>query len=79
MRDRTAGFKVMARKLFRPKFKLLAIAFEPVVRLMPNFECEKLGLVDGLFAQKSNEISGLKFGGGSFKNSHSSWYQNLPG
>ena len=48
--NRTAGLKVMAQKLFWPQTNFLAITFKPAVRLIPNFECGKIGMVGGLFA-----------------------------
>ena len=46
----TAGLKVMAKKFkFRPR-NFLAITFKPAVRLIPNFECEKICTFLGLFA-----------------------------
>ena len=49
--DRTAGLKVMAKKFLRPKLYFLAITFEAVVRLIPNFECEKICKILGLFVK----------------------------
>ena len=49
--NRTAGLKVMAKKI---KFRLrnfLAITFKTVVRLIPNFECGKICKILGLFAK----------------------------
>ena len=34
-----------------PKVNFLAITFEPVVRLSPNFESEKICMIHGLFAK----------------------------
>ena len=41
----------MAKKLPGPNLNFLAITFEPVVRLIPNFEVVKICRVDGLFAK----------------------------
>ena len=49
--NRTTGSKVMAKKLFWPQMNFLAITFEPVVGLIPNFEGVKICRVDGLFAK----------------------------
>ena len=44
--------KVMAKKLTfsQQKVNLLAISFEPVVRLSPNFESDKICTIHDLFA-----------------------------
>ena len=55
--NRTSGSKVMAKKLFWPKINFLAITFEPVVRLIPNFEGAKICKVDGLFAKAVKPLS----------------------
>ena len=49
--DRTAGLKVMAKKFLRPKLYFSAITFEAAVRLIPNFECEKICMFLGMFAK----------------------------
>ena len=43
----------MAKKLtsIQQKVDFLAITFEPVVRLSPNFESEKICTIYGLFAK----------------------------
>ena len=43
----------MAKKLTfsQQKVNFLAITFEPVVRLSPNFESEKICMIHGLFAK----------------------------
>ena len=49
--NRTAGSKVMAKKFKFWPSNFLAITFEPVVRLIPNFECRKICMFLGLFAK----------------------------
>ena len=50
----TPGSKVMAKKFFTfnlQKVNFQVITFEPVVRLSPNFESEKICMIHGLFAK----------------------------
>ena len=49
--DLTTGSKVIVKKLTfsQQKVNFLAISFEPVVRLSPNFESEKICMIHGLF------------------------------
>ena len=56
--NRTAGgLKVMAKKFKFWPSNVLAITFEPAVRLIPNFECEKICKVGGLFAKAVEPLS----------------------
>ena len=48
--DRSTGLKVMAKKLFQTQTNFLVITFKPVDQLIPNFECGKICMVGGLFA-----------------------------
>ena len=48
--NRTAGLKVMAKKFLRLKLYFLAITYKPAVQLIPNFECGKICMFFGLFA-----------------------------
>ena len=48
--NRTTDSKVIAKKFTLDQNNFLAITFEPVVRLIPNFEGGKICRVDGLFA-----------------------------
>ena len=60
----TSGSKVIAKKLTfsQQKVNFLFITFEPVVWLIPNFECGKICLVDGLFAKAvfKNKVARLE-------------------
>ena len=60
----TSGSKVKAKKLTfsQQKVNFLSITFEPVVWLIPNFECGKICLVDGLFAKAvfKNKVARLE-------------------
>ena len=49
--DRTTGSEVMAKKFISGQKNFLVITFEPVVRLIPNFEGGKICMGDGLFAK----------------------------
>ena len=46
----STGLKVMTKKLIFSQNKFLAITFRPAVRLIPNFECGKICMVGGMFA-----------------------------
>ena len=49
--NRSTGSKVMAKKFIYDQNNFLAITFEPVVRLSPNFEGTKICMVGGLLAK----------------------------
>ena len=64
--DRTTGSEVMAKKFICGQNNFLVITFEPVVRLIPNFEGAKICMVDGLFAKAvypSIQLPGTLFTG----------------
>ena len=49
--NRTPGLEVMTKKLFWPKTNFLTVTFQPVVILIPSFECGKICMVVGLLAK----------------------------
>ena len=53
----STGLKVMAKNFISAQNNFLAITFEPVVRLIPNFEGAKICKVDGLFAKAVKPLS----------------------
>ena len=55
--NRTTGSKVMTKKLFRHQINFLAITFEPVDRLIQNFEGAKICKVDGFFAKEVKPLN----------------------
>ena len=55
--DRTTGSEVMAKKFICDQNNFLVITFEPVVRLIPNFEGAKICMVDGLFSNAVQPLS----------------------
>ena len=55
--DRTTGSEVMAKKFISGQKNFLVITFEPVVRLIPNFEGAKICMVDGLFSNAVQPLS----------------------
>ena len=55
--NRSTGLKVIAKKLFWTKMNFLVITFKPVDRLIPNFECEKICMAGGLFANAVKPLS----------------------
>ena len=48
--NRSTGLKVVTKKFIFVQNNFLAITFKPVDRLIPNFECVKICMVGGLFA-----------------------------
>ena len=55
--DWSTGLKVMAKKLFPTQTNFLVITYKPVDRLIPNFECGKICMVGGLFANAVKPLS----------------------
>ena len=49
--------KSYGQNLFWSQINFLAITFEPVVRLIPNFEGAKICMVDGLFSNAVQPLS----------------------
>ena len=48
--NQSTGLKVMTKKFIFVQNNFLAITFKPVDQSIPNFECEKICMVGGLFA-----------------------------
>ena len=55
--DRSTGLKVMAKKLFPTQMNFLVITFKPVDQLISDFECRKICMVGGLFANAVKPLS----------------------
>ena len=55
--NRSTGLKVMTKKFIFVQNNFLAITFKPVDRLIPNFECVKICMVGGLFANALKPLS----------------------
>ena len=53
----STGLKVMTKKFIFVQNNFLAITFKPVDRLIPNFECVKICMVGGLFANALKPLS----------------------
>ena len=49
--------KSYGQKIQIGQINFLAITFKPVVRLIPNFECGKICMVGGLFANAVKPLS----------------------